>query len=102
MQSLLQYDCLPRLMDAAVSNVGPDLYMLRSWLSQLSDQRLSAEKNLGYNFDSLRNLWTSQHKLGFDKQKLFALPPNSKEFASVATMFASAPREEPAYNFGQG
>merc|ERR1712048_1244085 len=50
MESLLKYDCLPRLLDATVSDVSPDLFMLRSWTSQLSDQRLSAERTLGYNF----------------------------------------------------
>merc|ERR1719504_271561 len=35
MMSLLQYDCLPRLIDAAMSKQ-PELHMMRSWLSRIT------------------------------------------------------------------
>lgn len=42
MESLLQYDCLPRLVDAALCPEGPETSVLRSWRSQLSDDRPAA------------------------------------------------------------
>ena len=40
---------LPRLVDAAVSAVGPEMFMLQSWRGQLGEDRLEAQHWLGWN-----------------------------------------------------
>lgn len=98
MQSILMYDCLPRLMEAAIQNQeDPETFMMRSWRHRLSEPRLEAESWLGYTPDQLRRLWTSSHRRGADPNKTFMVHRGSEEFARVETMFRSAPRETPAY-----
>ena len=48
MESLLTLDCLPRLMDAALSPP-PEIQMMRSWRAMLGPARLQAEEWLGYS-----------------------------------------------------
>jgi len=97
MDSLLVYDCLPRLMDAAMCYKGPENYMIWSWRHRLSPQRLEAEQWLSYCPEQLRRRWSSAHHKGLDDQKLFDVPRNSQEFQMVLTVFASSPREAAAY-----
>jgi len=97
MESLLQYDCLPRLMDAAMYKSGPETHMIWSWRGRLSPQRLEAEQWLSYCPEQLRHLWVSSHHKGLDDQKLFAVPRNSEEFQRVAAVFHSPSMEPPAY-----
>lgn len=97
MASLLSYDTLPRLIDAAMSNESPELSFVRSWRGQLSDQRLGAESFLGNSLERLRRFRASHAKAGQDNKKLFEVPPGSEEFAQVLTMFHSAPRQPAAY-----
>lgn len=97
MESLLQYDLLPRLIDALISPAGPELHMVRTWRDRLSEERLEAEAWLGYTPDRLRRLWSSYHRKGLDGRKLFDVPPGSEEFLKVASVFHAAPREPPAY-----
>ena len=97
MASILQNRTLPRLVDAALSPMGPEMYLLQSWRSQLSDARLDAQHWLGYSLERLRRLWASPGRQGRDGSSLFQVQPNSEEFRRVATIFRAAPPEPPAY-----
>merc|ERR1719198_34180 len=81
--SLLQHDCLPRLIDAAISGSGPEMYMISSWLHRLSSHRNEAEQWLSYCPEQLRNLWVSSGHMGMDEQKLYEVPVRSEEFGKV-------------------
>lgn len=97
MESLLQYDCLPRLMDAALCGMSPEMHVLCSWCEQLPQERLDAERWLSYCPDELQRLWASTNHKGLDEENLFEVPSDSLEYKMVATMFHSAPREPAAY-----
>jgi hypothetical protein len=97
MESLLVYDCLPRLMDAAMCQQGPEMHVIWSWRSRLSQQRLEAEQWLSYCPEQLRRVWVSTHHKGLDDQKLFEVPRNSQEFQMVTRVFHSSPKEAAAY-----
>lgn len=97
MESLLAFDCLPRLIDAAVSAEGPEACMVRSWRERLSEQRQDAEHWLGYSTQQLRRLWTSPSRKGVDDSKLFEVPRYSEEYNQVSAIFKSTPPEPPAY-----
>jgi Ca2+-binding EF-hand superfamily protein len=97
MISLLSRDCLARLIDAAVSEESPDVHMIRSWASMLSEKRIAAERRLGYTLDCLRRRWESRDRQGEDEKQLFTIASNSEEFATVCEIFKAAPREAPAY-----
>eukprot|EP00434_Breviolum_minutum_P007649 symbB.v1.2.006746.t1/scaffold405.1/size210896/2 len=96
MQSILSNDCLPRLVEAAISPMGPEMFMLQSWRSQLGEDRLEAQHWLGYSLERLRRFWTSPGKQGRD-EKLHQVPKNSEEFRKVTTIFRSEPPQAPAY-----
>ena len=51
MASVLQNNTLPRLVDAALSPIGPELHLIQSWRNQLSDLRLDAQHYLGYSLE---------------------------------------------------
>jgi len=97
MESLLQYDLLPRLIDATLCPEGPEVHMVRTWRERLSEERLEAECWLGYTPERLRRHWSSHHRKGLDDQKLFDVPHGSEEFLRVAAVFHAAPKEPPAY-----
>jgi len=97
MESLLHNDCLPRLIDAALSPAGPEVHMVRTWREQLRRERLEAERWLGYRPEKLRERWQSRGRLGRDEQQLFEVPPGSEEFRCVQAVFKASPRETPAY-----
>jgi len=97
MQSLLSYDCLPRLVDAVMSRVGPEVHLMQTWHEQLSMMRREAERCLGYSSERLRKRWTSPSRRGLDEQKLFLVSPSSEEFRLVASLFRAPPTEPPAY-----
>jgi len=97
MESLLQYNLLPRLIDAACCELGPEWYMLESWRDQLSNDRLMAEHKLGMTPELLMRFWQSKNKKGQDAQKRFALDPESDEYDHVATLFHSQPKDPPMY-----
>jgi len=90
MASLLTYDCLPRLIDAAISKE-PELHMMHSWLSQLSSDRLASEKWLGFNAEQIQRHWV---QVGKD-QILVEVPNGSEEFQKVAAAFRSSPTNAP-------
>lgn len=97
MDSLLAYDLLPRLMDAAMSQQNPETHLLWSWQHRLSKDRLEAEQWLSYCPDKLRRFWASSRHRGRDDCKLYEVPRDSQEFEAVAVIFSDAPRETPAY-----
>jgi hypothetical protein len=97
MESLLVYDCLPRLMDAAMSQQCPEAHMLWSSQQRLAQERLNAERWLSYCPTKLRQHWESTGHKGMDNQKLYEVSPGSQEFDAVTTVFFSAPKETSAY-----
>lgn len=97
MESLLQYELLPRLIDATLCPQGPEVHVVRTWRERLSEDRLEAESWLGYGPEHVRRHWTSHHGKGLDDKKLFDVPRTSEEFQRVAAVFQAAPKEPPAY-----
>merc|ERR1711937_805103 len=97
MESLLHYDCLPRLMDAALSPTGPEAHMLYAWRQQLSPERLYAEEWLRCCPDELQRLWASSRHEGLDAEQLFEVPSHSDEHRMVSTIFYEQPVDRPAY-----
>lgn len=97
MASLLTYDCLPRLVDAAMCNEGPETHMIWSWTHQVSKQRLEAEQWLGYCPEQLQRLWVSSGHKGLDEEKLFQVFEDKQEFHMVADIFHAAPVAPSAY-----
>jgi hypothetical protein len=93
--SLLLHDCLPRLMDAALSD-NPELTFVSSWRARLSYQRLSSEGKLGYTLEHLRQQWVSKGHKG-KEQNLVDVPVDSNEYENVITMFMEEPTEKAAY-----
>jgi len=95
MESLKQYECLPRLIDAAVSPEGPEITMMRSWASFLSPARLEAEQYLTYNPDSWRSkFWTNRST---HDNPVVPVDPNSTEYRQVANLFLANPVVPRAY-----
>jgi hypothetical protein len=102
MTSLLEYDCLPRLIDAAMCSQGPEMHMFWSWRGQLSQKRLAAEQWLSYCPDELQRLWASSGHKGFDAENLFEVPMSSQEFHMVSDIFHATPVAPAAYQTPQG
>mmetsp|Transcript_23733 Transcript_23733/g.75198 ORF Transcript_23733/g.75198 Transcript_23733/m.75198 type:complete len:508 (+) Transcript_23733:1528-3051(+) len=98
MQSLLQYDCLPRLIDAVLSSDGPEMQIMRSWSDMVTEERLKAEEWLGFSSHGLRRFWQSQEQKGMDEKVLFEVPVGSEEYTNVATIFRANPRVPRAYH----
>lgn len=97
MDSLLTLDCLPRLMDAALSPP-PEMRLMWSWLGMLGRERLEAEKWLGYMPEDLERLWASTDRRGLDGQELYEVPRESEEFQKVSAVFRSASNTPPFYS----
>jgi len=97
MESILQHDCLPRLLDAAMSSEGPELHIVRTWRERLTSARLEAEQWLGYSPIALSRRWASRGRGGRDDRKLFDLPAGCEEFQKVVEVFKAQPREGAAY-----
>jgi Ca2+-binding EF-hand superfamily protein len=95
--SLLHYDCLPRLIDAAACESGPEVHMIASWQQRLGQDRVEAEQWLSHCPEQLRERWASMDHMGMDSKKLYEVPHNSDELLKVATIFGAAPAEEPTY-----
>jgi len=88
---------LPRLLDAAMSQEGPEMHFQRTWRDRLSQERLKAELWLGYAPDHLRQNWSSIGREGCDDRKLFEVPADSREFQQVVAVFKAQPQEQPVY-----
>jgi hypothetical protein len=97
MASLLQYDCLPRLIDSAACESGPEMHMICSWRQRISRQRNEAEQWLTHCPEQLRNLWVSTDHMGMDSRKVYEVLRGSEEYSKVATIFKSSPPEPASY-----
>jgi len=97
MESILHFNCLPRLIDAALCEKGPESFLLESWANQLTNDRLAAEQKLGYTPELLQRTWASSKKQGMDRQKLFEVPVDSEEFQHVSDIFLAQPKDPPMY-----
>lgn len=97
MASLIAYDCLPRLADAALAEGGPELQLMRSWAIFKSAERIEAERWLGYEPRCLRKFWQSEDQKGMDDKVLFEVDPSTEEFEKVATIFRAQPTHARAY-----
>jgi hypothetical protein len=97
MDSLLLYDCLPRLIDAALGADGPELQFMRTWRERLTARRLEAERSLGLTPEELRKRWVSLGRKGLGDQKLFQVPADSEEFRWVCHLFSALPIEKQTY-----
>mmetsp|Transcript_43702 Transcript_43702/g.103167 ORF Transcript_43702/g.103167 Transcript_43702/m.103167 type:complete len:607 (-) Transcript_43702:196-2016(-) len=99
-ESLLHYECLPRLIDAALAvHEAPDLHFMRSWVSlALTPERLRAERFLGYTPEEITTHWTSAGPEEAEGGLLFEVHPGSSEYEAVHTLFRSSPKVRPAYD----
>jgi len=97
MESLLHYQTLPRLVDAALSPAGPEISLLESWRDRITDSRLVGEQWLGLTPELLKRFWVSNGQRGLDDRKLFDVPRGSPEYEQVMAIFKSQPREPPMY-----
>jgi len=97
MNTLQQYDCLIRLMDAALTS-NPEGHFLWSTQLRLSDARLSAEQILGYTPQDLWQYWRSTGQRSMDGSGICQVDPGSEEFALVSTIFLEEPRETPFFS----
>merc|ERR1719204_1604986 len=70
MASLITYDCLPRLLDAAMCGGDPELHLMQSWNRFITPERIEAENWLGFKPHDLRRLWQSQDQKGMDENVL--------------------------------
>jgi len=97
--SLLEYDCLPRLMDAALAQrESPEMQLMRSWIDvAITPQRLQAESFLGYTPESLFRFWTISGRAEEDTRVLFPVSPAAQEFSMVSTLFHANPKVPSAY-----
>lgn len=98
MVSLVVRDCLPRLLDAVMSPQGPEPYFLRTWRDFLSEERLSAERWLGYAPEVVQRHWSSQTHRGSECESLVEVQQETEEFEKIAVAFKAHPREIPSYN----
>lgn len=95
MESLINHDCLPRLIDATLCKEGPEVHFMKTWRERLTDARVQAELWLGYSPQQLMRLWgTAGQEQG---QHLFEVAPGTEEFRMVNSVFKAMPKEEQAY-----
>jgi len=97
MASILQYDCLPRLLDAAMSGGDPELHLMRSWDGMVTSERREAEQWLGHSPCDLPQFWQSADQEGMDENVLFQVVPGTEEFAKVEAIFRAQPAVPRAY-----
>eukprot|EP00933_Yihiella_yeosuensis_P046985 TRINITY_DN42600_c0_g1_i1.p1 TRINITY_DN42600_c0_g1~~TRINITY_DN42600_c0_g1_i1.p1 ORF type:complete len:551 (-),score=63.99 TRINITY_DN42600_c0_g1_i1:96-1559(-) len=111
MESVLKYDCLPRLIDAAIAggdleSDGPEAYILRSWKQRLSKERNESEAWLGYTPDKLFRLWSLppghrrralRSSIPGTGTRIVQVSPGSEEFKHVSSVFKASPTEQPTY-----
>jgi poly [ADP-ribose] polymerase 7/11/12/13 len=101
-QSLVKNDCLPRLLDAAMSGV-PEMHVLHTWQHFLSQDRQKAETALGLGPPgSLRRYWKSKDKEGLDSSKLFEVDKASEEYKNIEKIFKAEPVTKAHYHAVRG
>lgn len=97
-ESLLSYDCLPRLVDSALAPDGfPEIAMMRSWNTFLTQERQEVEKRLGLTPDVWRRFWTSSNRRGLDAEMCKAVTPGTEEHSMVVRLFKAQPTQPRAY-----
>jgi hypothetical protein len=97
MESLLLYECLPRLCDAALCQEGPEMQFMQSWMQMISDERAEAERWLGFTMSDLRRLWDRDSQ-GIDEQVVFEVPKGCEEWDMVSVIFKAQPKVARAYH----
>jgi len=91
MASLLTYDLLPRLMDAAMSAC-PENEIVFSWQDRLGSQRKESEACLSGDPAHWARKWEKN-----GKDILHTVPVHSEEFNAVFRLFHASPPEPPNY-----
>ncbi|CAE8733261.1 unnamed protein product [Polarella glacialis] len=95
MESLINHDVLPRLIDATLCPQGPEVHFLRTWRERLVEERIQAELWLGYSPEQVTRLWsTSGEEQG---NHLFDVQPGTMEYRHVCAAFKALPKETQAY-----
>jgi hypothetical protein len=94
MESLVKYDLLPRLFDAAMSRSSPEIHIIQTWRDRLSAARLDAEDFLGNSPADLRRHWQTK---GNGSEHLYDVERFGEEWEAVSSIFKSQPREAPTY-----
>jgi len=102
MASLVSFECLPRLVDCALSPDGPELHMIRTWKERLTEERQDAENKLGYRPDQLlRQARTdpTQRRPSIERESrvLYDVKQGSDEWKWVEACFKAHPKEQPVY-----
>ena len=95
--SLLEYECLPRLIDTALS-AKPAFHFPSTSSSFRSSERLAQERVLGFEPRSLRRFWASEEQKGMGPQRRFEVAPRTEEFNAVRTIFQADPAVPSFYN----
>mmetsp|Transcript_44465 Transcript_44465/g.81184 ORF Transcript_44465/g.81184 Transcript_44465/m.81184 type:complete len:625 (+) Transcript_44465:117-1991(+) len=97
-ESLVLYDCLPRLVDAVLAtHEPPDLHFLRSSISlAFPVQRLRAEVFLGYTPEQLMRHWVSAASQ--EGRYTVDVPAGSQEHNAVQAIFRANPKVPRAYD----
>merc|ERR1719401_29521 len=73
------------------------MYMMWSWREKLGQQRIEAEKWLGYSPQDLRRFWVSAQHRCLDNQIIHEVPYGCEEFQKVAAVFLDSPKEQAYY-----
>ena len=91
-RSLLENDCLPRLIDSLLTEF-PPLTFPTSSAHFTSEERHAAERTLGFEPRSLQLRWSSADQQGHDDVSRFEVTrgDHAEEFAAVEAIFLSAP-----------
>jgi len=93
MRSLHEFDCLPRLLDAAISGT-PELHMASSRTQFVSQQRLEAEHALGYDLGAwARRFW----QRGSEGLVEITEESNQEEYKAVLRILQSKPEHGSFY-----
>lgn len=96
-RSLLEHDCLPRLIDSLLSDC-PHEHFQQSSACFTSVDRQERERYLGFEPRSLKKFWSSTGQNGHDAQKRFDVDPVSEEFDAVCAIFTSDPAVRKFYH----
>ena len=96
-KSLLEYECLPRLIDSVLTPFPPFHFPTTSVCFR-SAERLEQERVLGFEPRSLRRFWASTERKGMDPQRRFDVAPGTEEYNAVLTIFQADPAVESFYN----
>ena len=98
-KSLLEYECLPRLIDSVLTPFPPFHFPTTSTCFR-SPERLEQERVLGFEPRTLRKLWASREQKGLDPQRRFDVAPGTAEYNAVLTIFQADPAVQSFYNPG--